>query len=50
MEETVFKVFVSIVAIVALCVIIALFLIIIKILFLFYPEIDLMGIRMMPMF
>jgi hypothetical protein len=48
MEETIFKIFFALVVTVAICIIIAVFLIIIKVLFLFFPEVNIMGIHMTP--
>lgn len=48
MEETIFKFFFGLVVTIAICIILAVFLIIIKILFLFFPEVNIMGIHMTP--
>jgi len=48
MEDTILKIFFGFVVFLAMIVVIGIFLVIIKILFIFFPEINLMGIHMTP--
>ena len=49
MEETVFKIFMGLMIILSITVLQGVILVIIKILFLFFPEINIMGIHMVPL-